>query len=140
MKKIFSIAAAGILFGTLFLTSCSKSDDPQPVDPGNTDARAKFRGTWAISENSVDFGPSTYNLSIADSSNASYILMSYLYGFNKKAYATFSGNNFTIPVQTIQGNNVSGSGTLTNANRIDMRYLVQTTGTHYDTVTAILTK
>lgn len=134
MKKIFSFATAILLFGTLFITSCAKEEDePQPATP-------TFRGNWAVAEQSKDFGPSTYNLTITDSSNPSYLLIAYLYGFNKKTYATVSGNNFSIPVQSIEGNNVSGSGVLINANRAEISYLVQTTTSHYDTVKAVLTK
>ncbi|MBA3705080.1 MAG: hypothetical protein H0W84_04060 [Bacteroidetes bacterium] len=136
MKKNFSLATAAILFGTLFLASCAKDEDPAPIDGGSS-----FIGSWRVSETSTDYpSPSTYNCVISDSSNASYILFAYLYGFNKKTYATVSGNSFTIPKQIIQGNNVSGNGGLTNANRMDLKYLIQTTGTHYDTVTAVLTK
>lgn len=137
MKKIFLFASAAILMGTLFLSSCAKTDD---VNPTTGDAREKFLANWYVSENSVDFGTSTYNVTITDSTNASYILFAYLYGYNRKISATVSGNNFSIPAQTIQGNTVSGSGTLTSTNRIDMTYLVRTTGTHYDTVRAVLTK
>lgn len=140
MKKFLSLSVAATLFGILFFTSCSKNEEPEPTTSTNTDPRARFHGNWAVSENSKDYGPSTYNLTITDSSNSTHILISYLYGFNKKTYATVSGNNFTIPTQSIQGNNVSGSGVLTNANRIDLKYTVQTTGTHYDSVTAVLTK
>ncbi len=135
MKKLISFISAASLFGILFFTSCSKQEDPAPTTSSPT-----FVGNWRISENSKDYGPSTYNVTIADSSNASYIQIAYLYNLNKKTYATVSGNNFTIPKQLIQGNYVSGTGVLTNANRIDMKYLVQTTGTHYDTLTAGLTK
>jgi hypothetical protein len=140
MKKISFFAVAATLFGTLLLTSCAEENEPEPVDPGNTDPRAKFNGLWSLSENSQDFGTSTYNVTIADSSNASYILMSYLYGFTVKTYATVSGNNLTIPVQLISGNNVSGNGTLVSATQLNMTYYVQSTATHTDTVTAVLTK
>ena len=138
MKKLISLSASILFFGILFLASCAKEEE-EP-EPANSDPRARFHGNWAVSENSKDYGPSTYNLTITDSSSTSYILISYLYGFNKRTYATVSGNAFSIPGQTIQGNNVSGSGLLTSANRIDLKYLVQTTSTHYDTVTAVLTK
>ncbi len=134
MKKLISLSIAFSIFGTLLLTSCAKEEEePKPTTP-------TFTGNWYISEQSTDNGAGTYYVTIADSSNATHILFSYLYGFNKKTYATVSGSNFTIPTQTIQGLNISGTGTLANANHINMKYLVQTTGTHYDTVTAVLTK
>lgn len=139
MKKIIQLFLATVLFGGLILTSCNQQDDPT-VTPTNTDPREKFHGNWAVSENSKDYGTSTYNCTITDSSQASYIFIAYLYGFNKKAYSTVSGNNLTIPTQIIQGNSLSGNGVLSNANQINLTYYVQTTGTHYDTITAVLTK
>jgi len=139
MKKLFLLAFAAILFGTLFLSSCSKSDDTI-TSPNTGDAREKFHGNWNVAENSVDFGMANYYVTISDSSNASYIMFAFLYGENRKIYSTVSGNNFSIPSQIIAGKTFSGSGMLSNSNRIDMTYLVRTTAVHYDTVTAILTK
>jgi hypothetical protein len=139
MKKVIQLSFAAILFGVLFLSSCAPEDDPTAT-PENTNPRAKFHGNWAVAENSKDYGPSTYNCTITDSSDASHIFIAYLYGFNKKTYSSVSGNTISIPTQTIQGNNVSGSGTLMNATQINLTYYVQSTGTHYDTVTAVLTK
>lgn len=138
MKKVFFFVASTVLFGTLFLASCAKEEEPE-TDP-NADPRAKFNGNWSITENSKDYGASTYNVTISDSSNTSHILFSYLYGFNKKVYATVSGKSFEIPSQGIQGNNVSGEGVLVNTNQINMTYFVQSTTTHFDTITATLTK
>jgi hypothetical protein len=141
MKKIRIFATAIALTGIMFLGSCAEEETPEPTDPGgSTDPRAKFNGLWSISENSQDFGTSTYNVTVTDSTNENYILAAYLYGFNKKVYATVSGNNFTIPVQLISGNNVSGNGTLINSTQVNMTYYVQSTSTHIDTVTAVLTK
>ena len=142
MKKIFLFASATILFGTLFLASCTKSEDTSTGTPTSSDPRARFLANWSIAENSHDFGTATYYVTIADSSDATHIVFAYLYGDNRKVYATVSGNNFTIPSQTLTGvgHTFSGSGVLSNANRIDMTYLVRTTTTHYDTVTAVLTK
>lgn len=140
MKKVIELSIALALFGALFLTSCNPQDDPAAT-PTSTDPRAKFHGNWHVAENSKDFGTSTYNCTITDSSDASHILIAYLYAFNKKVYATTSGNYFTIPSQIIQGNSVSANnGVLANANQINLTYLVQTTLSHYDTVTAVLTK
>ena len=132
MKKILELLIVSALFGVLLLTSCTKQDTPAPTPT--------FIGTWHVSEKSKDYGTSTYNCTISDSSDATHLLFAYLYGFNKKTYGTPSGSNLTIPTQTIQGNSVSGSGVLANANQINLSYLVRTTSTHYDTVTAVLTK
>jgi hypothetical protein len=141
MKKLKLFALLSACFGVLFLSSCAEEEPAEPTDPGtSSDPRDKFTDFWSIAESSQDFGTSTYNVTIADSSNVSYITLGYLYGFNKKAYATVSGNNFTMPVQLIAGNNVSGTGLLVNPNQINFVYYVQSTSTHIDTVTAQLTK
>ena len=139
MKNFIKISIVTAIFGAVFITSCSTEDDPAAT-PASSDPRDKFHGNWNVSENSKDYGSSTYNCTITDSSNASHMLIAYLYGFNKKAYSTVSGNNFSIPTQIIQGNNVSGNGALMNTNQINLTYYVQTTSSHYDTVTAVLTK
>jgi hypothetical protein len=141
MKKTFAIAFATILFGTLILSSCSKTDDPAATPTTtSTDPRARFVATWFISEHSSVTGNGTYYDTIVDSSNTSYILHKFLYGFHTGVKATYNGNNFTIPSQIIQGTTVSGSGVLVNANRINMNYLVWSGGSNYDTLTAVLTK
>ncbi len=140
MKKLFLLASAAILFTTLFLTSCSKSDDPTTASPTSSDPRERFRANWSNAENSSDNGYASYPVTIADSSNSSFIMFKYIYGYHTSVGATFNGNSFTIPSQTIEGHNVSGSGVLSNSNRIAMTYLVRTTTSHYDTVRAVLTK
>jgi len=139
MKNLTNLSIATVLFGSLLLASCAKTEDPSAT-PTSSDPREKFNGNWHVSENSTDFGTSTYNCTITDSSDATHILIAYLYGFNKKAYSTVSGNNMSIPSQIIQGNSLSGNGVLANANQINLTYLVRTTTTHYDTITAVLTK
>lgn len=140
MKKVTLFLSALTLTGTLFLASCSKTDDPTTSQSSSSDPRDRFLGSWFNNENSVDNSTASYPVTVADSSNSSYIMFAYLYGFNKKTYATFGGNSFTVPAQTIQGFIVSGSGTLTNSNRIDMTYLVKTSSSHWDTVRSVLTK
>ncbi len=139
MKKLIQFAAASVLLGTVILSSCSKTDDPA-TSPSTAAPRDRFHGSWFNSENSVDNGTASYPVTVADSSNSSYIMFAYIYGFNRKAYATYSGNSFTFPAQTIQGLQLTGSGTLTNTNRIDMTYLVKSSSTHWDTVRCVLTK
>ncbi len=139
MKKTINLLYATLVIGTLFLASCSPKDDPE-VTPTSSDPREKFHGNWYVTENSKDYGTSTYNCTITDSSSSPYIFIAYLYGFNKKIYSSVSGNNLTIPSQIIQGNNVSGSGVWINSTHVNLTYYVQTTISHYDTITATLTK
>lgn len=139
MKKVIHFLLGATLLSTLFLTSCATDETEEPT-PASTDPREKFHGNWQVSENSTDFGASTYNCTITDSSSAPYVFIAYLYGFNKKTYASISGNSITIPIQIIQGQNVSGNGTLINADQINLTYYVKTSSVHYDTITATLTK
>lgn len=135
MKKTVSISTAVILFGSIFLASCSKTEDPAPTTSSTNNS---FSGNWHNSENSILNGANTYPLTI-EQTNSSTISFVYLYGFSTKINATVSGNNFTIPTQTIEGTNVSGSGVLANSNQINMMYTVND-GLYIDSVTAVLTK
>ena len=138
MKKLFSFAFATILFGTIFLSSCSKEEEPEPT---NTDPRAKFHGHWNISETSSQTGTTPpYFVDITDSSDGTHILFAYLYQYQTKIRATVNDNNLTIPSQVVEGNYVSGSGTLINTNQISLNYLVWLGGANYDTIAATLTK
>jgi hypothetical protein len=139
MKKLIPFTLSAALAFTLLLSGCAKEEEPEPDAPG-TDARAKFRGNWAVAENSSEHGASSYNVTITDSSNASYILFSYLYGYHTKVHASVSNSALTIPSQVVEGNNISGSGTLVNTNQIKLNYLVWLGGSNYDTVQATLTK
>lgn len=139
MKRLIPFALSLTLFGTLLLSSCAKDDEPEPEGPVSTDPRARFHGHWYISENSTQTGTATYYVDITDSSNASFVQLAYIYGYNTKVRATVNGNTLTIPSQIVEGNNVSGTGTLSSANQINMSYWVNQ-GSAIDTVTAVLTK
>jgi hypothetical protein len=135
VTHFFTIIAAG---GMLFFSACTKDDDLQPDDPSGD--QSQFAGNWSVSETSKIYGVSTYNASIADSSNTNYVLISYIYGFHTKTRATVSGNSLTISSQVIEGNQVSGSGTLENARRLSLKYYVKISSKQTDTVTATFTK
>jgi|ERR1019366_596092 hypothetical protein len=135
MKKITLYTLAILLFGTLCLSSCKKTED---TAPSTSTANNGFPGNWHNSENSSINGPATYPITVTDST-ALIILFSYLYGFHTKINATIINNNFTIPSQVIEGNSVSGSGVLANSTRINMIYVVNN-GLNKDTVTAVLTR
>lgn len=139
MNKIISLSTAVFLSGAIFLASCAKTEDPAPT---STNTNTSFAGNWHNSENSILNGANTYPITI-EQTNASTISFAYLYGFSTKINATVSGNNFTIPNQTIEGTAVSGSGTLSNSNHINMVYIVDvdpTINSDNDTITAVLTK
>jgi hypothetical protein len=139
MKKIIPFILAGSLCTALLFSGCEKEEEPEPETPGTSDPRAAFRGNWSVSENSTETGTSTYNLTISDSTNASYVLIAYLWGTHTKIRATVNGNAMSIPAQIVEGNSFSGAGVLANASRINITYWVNQ-GATIDTVTAVLTK
>lgn len=139
MKKIRFSSLFAVFLLTLAISSCDPEND-QTAAPTSNDAREKFHGNWAVAENSKDYGSATYYCTIVDSSLAPYISIAYLYGFNKKIYSSVSASSIVIPTQTVEGNNVSGNATLINDTKINLIYYVQTTTSHFDTVTAVLTK
>jgi hypothetical protein len=137
-RKLVNLFAVIGFSSVLLFSSCAK-EDPEPDDPTTND-QAKFKGNWSVTEESADFGKSTYNATISDSTNGSHVLIAYLYNFQKKAYATVSGNTMTIPLQTIEGLKLSGTGVLENSKRLTLKCTVKTTATHEDVVTFTLTK
>jgi hypothetical protein len=139
MKKIIPFAIAGSLFSVMLFSACQKEEEPEPEPTPTGDPRDGFTANWAVSETSSESGPSTYNLTISDSSNASYVLIAYLWGTHTKIRATVNGNTISIPAQIVEGNSFSGAGVLANANRLNLNYWVNQ-GASIDTVTAILTK
>lgn len=139
MKKVTRFLTSLTIASILLLSSCTKNDDVIPDDSGNTN-QSKFAGSWAVSENSKIYGASTYNASITDSSNTSYVFISYLYGFHKKIVASVNASTLTIPSQIIEGNQVTGSGTLENSKRLSFKYYVKITAKQTDTVSAVFTR
>jgi hypothetical protein len=140
MKQKFLQHLLMSLVLVLFFDSCSKENDPSPTSTTiGSSPNAKFLGTWNISEHGTQSGSSTYNVTIVDSTNTTYILFAGLYGFHAKTKATTSINSIFIPSQIIDGTNVSGSGTLTSSARITLTYYVND-GLTKDTLTSVLTK
>jgi hypothetical protein len=133
-KSILSILCfLGLI---VFFDSCSKQEDAVPETTASSN---KFAGEWYLSENSSLYGNSTYKLKVTDSTNTTYIFFEYLYGFHTKVKAITSGNSISIPSQIIEGNDVSGSGSLVNSTRISLTYYVNS-GLTKETLTAVLTK
>ena len=123
----------------ILLTSCAKEDDVQPMGNTGSGPNASFLGNWYVEEVSKLYGPATYNIYIADSSDNNFVLISYLYGYKTKITATTSNSSNHIPSQVIEANAVSGNGTLVNNSRIQLIYYVDN-GFEKDTINAVLTK
>lgn len=129
-KNKVQYVLALMLFSTMFVASCNKNGDTVPS--------TSFEGTWFNNEFSTVNGSAAYPLAI-ESPDASNILFSFLYGFQTKVEANVVNNSFTIPSQIIEGNDVSGAGTLVSTTQINMSYVVNN-GLFIDSVSVILTK
>ena len=139
MKNSVSRIITLIFLVTLFFSSCKKTESAAPSTTStSTTPSGKFVGNWYDSENSSN-STNTYQV-VIEAPNTSTILFTNLYGFHvTKISANISNNNFTIPSQIVEGNNVSGSGVLTTPNQINMTFVVDN-GLNSDNVTAVLTK
>lgn len=118
-------------------SSCQPDEQPAPADE-----RDVYVAAWTVNEHSSQIGASTYTVHINKStSNASQVLIENFYnlGFSFKATADISGTTITIPQQTLNSNQLHGSGTKTGANSISLTYYMND-GSTIDTCTATLTR
>jgi hypothetical protein len=145
MKKLFYYAIIVIGIGMM---SCAKDEKTNPPITPSTDARDGYVANWSASEISTTSGtPNSYTVNITKSSTISIgIIIENFYGLSGYTVsATVSGNTFTIPYQTIKNNTnsaigfASGSGTLTNASKINLTYTTSITGNR-DSCTTVYTK
>lgn len=130
LKIYFSITALSLVI----LSSCT-------IEDPNFDERDDFTGSWICSEQSTIYGNSNYNVNITKhSTDTTKILIGNFYqlGSSHQASAIVSGNSFSIPNQTIDGNTVFGSGQLVGGN-INLSYSVND-GSATDNVTATYTQ
>ena len=97
-----------------------------------------YSGNWNNAETSSVYGSSNYPV-IIEAQDNNKIAFSFLYGFKTKVVANTVEDEFTISIQVIEGNSVSGSGSLVSANHIDLTYIVDN-GLFKDTITASLSK
>ena len=115
----------------------------QKIDTGSDDVRDNLLGTWSCKENSQVFVVTNYTVEISKSTtDTTRIIMDDFYnlGNNLSVYAKMNGFTLTIPNQTVDGNQISGSGTISaNYDKINWTYNV-VTGTTTDHVTAVYMK
>lgn len=91
-----------LLLGSMSLSSCSEEE-----------CNPDFTGNWAISE--VCGGNNfNYTLTVSTGTGNYDLLFSNLgnLGPNSQVGANVNGRNFTIPSQTVQGENFSGEGSV----------------------------
>ena len=135
MKKISKNLL--LITGTmlLFISSCTKDDD------STADPRDRFTGNWTHVEQSANFGTTTYTISISksNSDNTNIIVKNfYQLGTSTSAIVAVSDNNLTVGQQLVSGQNIHGSGALTNS-KINWTYYTDD-GANKDTCTATSTK
>ena len=139
-QKIHLVISLALVF---LLASCSPNDSDTPTP---TDGRDKYIGTWSCAETSSQNGASTFDVTLRKNVNdENQILIDnfYLLGTSHSATVNKSGNSLTLSTQSISGNTVQGSGSISSDTKINLTYTVNdgTGGSAaIDNCTAILTK
>jgi len=117
--------------------SCQPDEEPVP-----TDERDVYVGSWTCAETSTSIGLSSFTVHIIkDAVIETNVQIENFYniGFQYKAKVAISGLNMSLLYQTVNSNNVHGSGTKTGTNTISLAYSVSD-GNTIDTCTAVLTR
>lgn len=100
-------------------------------------------GQWSCKENSEAIGETNYEVEISRSStDTTKIFIDNFYGLGKgiSTYAKVNGLSITIPLQAVDGNDISGSGTISPGyNKINWTYSVVAKN-NVDHVTAVYSK
>jgi len=106
MKKLFLL-----ILPILFLASCDIYIDEEPR---RRDDRNLFTGHYRIEENSDTYRVITeYSIEITKSYNSnSRIYIDNFYDSGIEVYANVSGDRLTIPLQIVNGYEISGRGYL----------------------------
>jgi hypothetical protein len=133
--NIVRLIALLLLF-TMITISCE--DDTETDDP-----RDKITDSWKCQEKSAVFGETTYTVDITkSSSDSSMVLIDNFYqlGAGIKVKAKLNGLSLTIAKQTIDGNLITGSGSISSGYKtITWSYTVDDGGGK-DNVTATYSK
>jgi hypothetical protein len=118
---------------TTFIVACQKENTgPESI-----------LGQWSCKETSEVFDVTNYTVDISRSSTDStkiFIENFYQLGSSYSVQAKINGLSITIPTQTVDGNQISGSGTISSAyDKINWSYNV-VSGSTTDHVTAVYSK
>jgi hypothetical protein len=129
---IYSILLAVTVF------SCKPIDNPETNDP-----RDKIIDVWNCRETSQTYGVTNYTIEISKSTTDStkiFIDNFYQLGKGTSISAKMNGLSIIIPSQTVDGNLISGSGTIkSDYTTINLSYTSKV-GTDTDNVTAVYSK
>ena len=112
INKLFK-NLAGILSVMLLVTSCDFGED---IDPDNSDdPRDNIVDTWRSTEISAIYGKSSYLVDIAkEPLDSTKVVLSNFYnlGIDTEVKGTLNGYKIYISVQVVNGNEISGEGTI----------------------------
>jgi hypothetical protein len=122
-----------ILIFSMIIVACQKENTgPESI-----------LGQWSCKETSQVFEVTNYTVDISRSSTDStkiFIENFYQLGSSYSVTAKINGLNISIPSQTVDGNQISGSGTISSGyDKINWTYNV-VSGSTTDHVTAVYTK
>lgn len=136
-NKIFR-NPAGILSVMLLVSSCEFGEE---VDPDNSgDPRDNIVDTWRSTEISAIYGKSSYLVDIAkEPLDSTELVFSNFYnlGIDTKVKGTLNGYKIYISVQVVNGNEISGEGTIAgDFSAIDFVYKVEDGSGEEDDVSA----
>ena len=128
----------GILSVILLVTSCEFGEE---IDPDNSgDPRDNIVDTWRSTEISAIYGKSSYLVDISkEPLDSTEIVLSNFYnlGIDTEVKGTLNGYRIHIPVQEVNGNQLSGEGTIAgDFSAIDFVYEVDDGSGEKDNVTA----
>ena len=128
----------GVLSVMLLVTSCELGDDIVPDNGG--DPRDNIVDTWRSTEISAIYGKSSYLVDIAkEPLDSTEVVLSNFYnlGIDTEVKGTLNGYKIYISVQVVNGNEISGEGTLAgNFNEINFVYEVKDGSGEEDNVVA----
>jgi len=128
MYKILSLLAL-----VLVLQSCE-------IEQDDNNSRADFLGVWTCNEIEGELAPQTYAVEIyaIGLSNSVGIIGLYNQGSGFVLNGEISGRNLLLPLQTVNGINIGGSGTIgTSLDQITLNFTAND-GSGNDQVKAIL--
>ena len=128
----------GILSVMLLVTSCELGDDIDPDNGG--DPRDNIVDTWRSTEISAIYGKSSYLVDIAkEPLDSTELVLSNFYnlGVDTEVKGTLDGYKINISVQVVNGNEISGEGTIDgNFSEINFVYEVEDGSGEKDNVEA----
>ncbi len=99
------------------MASCQK-------DVEEFDVRLDWVGSWTCNEVTGNFAPQVYQVEISEYGSGDQVSVTGLYGQGNQfvVYANVTSKSITIPFQTVDAINISGSGTINN----DLDYITFT--------------